>query len=292
MNQTMQRLRRRIKRKLNIFTRDVSSEIGWHIGGGKLVFERYHREIRDSHRWCFIVGVNNSGTSLLQRILEETGQVSTLPHEGQLYTRVLPRGARRGHERVFSEIASELIMEPTDSVGKAPRLVFDWMRHLDLPIKELIVEKTTVNALRMRWLQRVFPNCRFICMVRNGFAVCEGIRRKGKKSVERGARHWNFVNQKMISEATGVNHSLFIKYEDLVDRGSTVSRDLSEFLAIEKKEIENALQKKYLFRAAGQPQPVANMNPASFEKLTQSDIQKIHDIASTMLQHYGYDSRL
>ena len=48
----------------------------------------------------------------------------------------------------------------------------------------------------MRWLQEVFPNSCFIGVVRNGFAVAEGIKRKGEKPVEWIASGIPFIKKK------------------------------------------------------------------------------------------------
>lgn len=147
-----------------------------------------------------------------------------MPHEGQRYTRALARAARRGHERVWSEFLDDLRMSTKDDLSRAPCLLHDWMREFSVPIRETIVEKTTANAVRMPWLQKVFHRSCFIALVRNGYAVTEGIRRKGLKSVERGARHWNVVNKIMMEDAQDINNFLLLHYEDLVNKPNDVAR--------------------------------------------------------------------
>ncbi|MGA7801910.1 MAG: sulfotransferase [Gammaproteobacteria bacterium] len=285
----VERLHRR-QRRLRIAWGDVRRALGWHIGGGRQFFERYFDEMRTAHRWCFIVGCNNSGTSLLQRILENTGQVSTLPYEGQLYTTVLERAMRRGHERVFMEYASALARTPEESVAVAPRLLHDWMRDLKLPIKDVILEKSPHNVLRMAWLDKVFPRCQFLCLVRNGFAVSEGIMRKGHKSAERSARHWAQVNRVMLKESVGVKSAMVLRYEDLVDSPEDTARRLANFLNLDHSAIYAAMNNQYSIDTIHKQgvQPIQNTNDKTIARLSVDDIKTIEREAGEMLAHFSY----
>ena len=281
----------RLKAMLALNIRDMARHFDWYLGGGKRFFERYSPQMIFSHKWCFIVGCNNSGTSLLQGILERSGQVSTMPHEGQRYTRVLTRAARRGHERVWTEFLDDLRMTTEDDLSRAPRLLHDWMRELSVPIRETIVEKTTANAVRMLWLQKAFPHSYFVGLVRNGYAVTEGIRRKGLKSVERGARHWNTVNKIMVKDAQDINNFLLVHYEDLVNKPNEVARQLGGFLELEPDSLQDALIGKFSFSTVlGKgSQPIRNFNSKSIKKLNSDDIRKIYHEACEMLNYFGYD---
>lgn len=266
----------------------------WHLGGGRLRASREYQAAVADHKWCFIVGCNNSGTSLLQGILEKSGQVSTFPHEGQRYTNALPPARKRGHERVWTEYLEELRLDENDSLHPAPRLVHDWMRKLAHPVRETIVEKTTANAVRMRWLQEAFPRSYFIGLVRNGFAVTEGICRKGRKSVERGARHWNRVNELMLRDAGSVERFLLVKYEDLVTKPGAAAARLAEFLALDAERVALATAGKYDFctLSGGGSQSISNMNLRSISRLSASDLDTIRRFAGPMLERLDYSSDL
>ncbi len=53
-------------------------------------------------------------------------------------------------------------------------------------------------------------------LVRNGYAVAEGIHRKGGKCYDRGARHWNFVNKLMLAHAVNIEQFMLVRYEDIM----------------------------------------------------------------------------
>jgi len=270
---------------------DLERVVSWHLGGGKRFFHRYGPSLLDYHQWCFIVGCNNSGTSLLQNMLERSGKVSTLTLEGQRYTKVIPRDARRGYERVWTEYLSDLLMTDDDSHADVGRLAHDWMREYESPLNRVLVEKTTVNAVRMLWLQKAFPNSVFIGLVRNGFAVTAGIKRKGKKSVERGAKHWNLVNRLMLEDAEKVRNFHLLKYEDLVENSDASAARLENILALEAGALSASMQGEYELATVrgGGTQVVENLNRESAADLSTEELDTIEKEAAEMLARFGYE---
>lgn len=284
----------RQKTRLVYASRDLQRWASWYLMGNKYFFSRYAKDIGAAHEWCFIVGCNNSGTSLLRRMLQRTGQVSTFPLEGQRCTTTLARANKRDHERVWTEYLGELRMTDQDSTEIFPRLLHDWMREIPLPFHEIIVEKTTANSVRMTWLQKAFPRAKFIGMVRNGYAVTEGTIRKGGKSAERGARHWNVVNRVMNDDAKKVKDYLLLRYEDLVENpGETASR-IGSFLGIDPEKLRKVMRENYGFttvRGAGE-QSVRNLNAEGIARLSSDEIEIIHEEAHEMLDYFGYKAKI
>ncbi len=281
---------KRLFRRASLQVSDLHRFLDWYILGGQRFFERYTQELLDSHKWYFIVACNNSGTSLLQSMLENTGQVSTMLHEGQRYTKTLVRATKKGHERVWSEYLGELRKTTEDSSDCVSRLVHDWMGELDLPIKKIIVEKTTANAVRMLWLQEAFPNSYFIGLVRNGYAVTEGIQRKGNKSIERGAKHWNMVNKIMLQDAIHIKNYFQLRYEDLVNNSDQTVKKLADFVGIDHENIKKSMREDYGFQTifGERDQKVINMNTKSISRLKPEDIEIIYTHAAEMLDYYRY----
>ncbi|TCJ17936.1 sulfotransferase [Parasulfuritortus cantonensis] len=280
----------RYKEKSAVLAADATRSIEWHIGGGKRYFNRYFDELVSAHKWCFIVGCNNSGTSILQRVLENTGQVSTLPMEGQMYTRIFRRARKRGHERVWSEYLDDLVVRRDASKERARRLLFDWMRDLQLPIAPVIVEKTPANVARMRWIDSNFPTAHFIGLVRDGYAVCEGIKRKGRQPIAHAAKHWAMVNEIMLEESCHVRNYLRVSYEDITDDPEQVSTRIAEFLNLDKRKISESFRHKYQIHnmADGRESAVVNYNSESIKRLSQDEINLVEKIAAETLNKLGY----
>ena len=219
-----------------------------------------------------------------------TGKVSTLPAEGQIYTRVFNRAERRGYERVWSEYANDLALAPSAPTESVPRLLHDWLRSLELPIASVILEKTPANVVRAEWLQQAFPNSYFVGLVRNGYAVCEGIRRKGRKSLDRAARHWNLVNRSLVECSSRLRNYIEVRYEDLVDDPRRTTAELLSFLGITAAAGQQPLSGET--RVRDDHVEIRDFNIESISRLTDSDRAMIIQNASEMLDHFGYQDRL
>ena len=239
-------------------------------------FERRVPRLLEDHRWIFLVGCNNSGTTLIHDVLAATGKFSFMPHEGQRYTSVLQRAKKRGYQRVWSEYVGELQLEDCHPTNGVPRLLFDWLGELASPLKPMILEKTTANAVRMRWLQRAFPGAAFIGIVRNGYAVVEGIKRKGGKSVARGARHWRQVNEMMLNDAKHVNKFLLVRYEDFVAAPRETLFRITEFLELQMEDIRAVRTS------------IRDMNAPSISRLDKAELRVITHEAGELLAKLGY----
>jgi hypothetical protein len=115
---------------------------------------------------------------------------------------------------------------------------------MSLPIREIVVEKTPANVARMTWLQQAFPDSRYICIVRNGYAVAEGINRKGGKSFERAASHWQKVNTIMLEQLSHIKRFIQISYEDLTENPIETAKALAHFLDIDSAHLIAAMRNK------------------------------------------------
>ncbi|MGH8223840.1 MAG: sulfotransferase, partial [Woeseiaceae bacterium] len=222
----------RIKRKsrqFELMAGWLRRDIAWHFYG-RSYYTRHVDELLNARKWVFLAGCNNSGTTILHDLLVSSGRFTALPHEGQRYTRQLAIAERRGFERVWTEYLADLRMTEADSTSIVPRLVYDWLFEAAPKDRDLMIEKTTANSVRMRWLQKAIPKSYFIGVVRNGFAVAEGIRRKGHKDIARAARHWAKVNEIMRSDSQFIRNYLQLRYEDIVGTPQQVVASVSEFL--------------------------------------------------------------
>jgi Sulfotransferase family len=242
-------------------------------------FERQVPRLLEEHRWIFLVGCNNSGTTLIHDVLAATGKFSFMPHEGQRYTNVLRRAQKRGYQRVWSEYVGELRLDERHPTDDVPRLLFDWLEELALPLKSMILEKTTANAVRLRWLQLAFPEAAFVGIVRNGYAVVEGIKRKGNKSVARGARHWRHVNEIMLNDAEHVKKFILVRYEDFVKAPRDTLFRIAEFLNLQVED----MWAEYSSRAA-----IRDMNAESIRRLDEEEVRVITHEAGDLLARMGY----
>lgn len=252
-------------------------DFAWYLSG-RSYYAKHLAETLNARKWLFLVGCNNSGTTILHDLLVSSGKFTAMPHEGQRYTRQLVLAERRGFERVWTEYVADLRMTEADSTAILPRLVHDWLFDATPKDRDMVIEKTTANAVRMRWLQKAIPNSYFIGVVRDGFAVAEGIRRKGNKDIARAARHWMKVNEMMQSDSPFIRNFLQLHYEDIVDTPHVALARVARFLGqpaefpIESSAFDN----------------LVNMNENSFARLTKDDRAVVLAEAGPMLRALGY----
>jgi hypothetical protein len=268
---------------------DGSSALSWQLGG-RARYERNWRQQAGNHAWAFIVGCNNSGTSLLSDIFRRSGLVSTMPGEGQYLTQAMLRLPLPGHERVWSEVLDEIQADLERLPARMPRLVHDWMRSHSRPLQRILLEKTPANLARMRALE-AHLDCRFIGMVRNGYVVAEGIRRKAGKSLERGARHWDAVARLMLRERPLVRHFHLVSYEDLTTRPDKTLAGVARFLELPPEPLVQAGQARFRVGrtvAGASASGIRNFNAPSLARLSAEDCAVIRALAGETLARFGY----
>jgi hypothetical protein len=160
------------------------------------------------------------------------------------------------------------------------------------------VEKSPANLLRLPFLQAHFQPASFIYIVRNGYAVAEGIRRKAdlaawgrddraQYALEDCARLWVDADELITQAAPGLAQLLCLRYEDLTsDTGSTLAA-VSQFLGISPFDANLADKEWDVHRGRSK---VRNMNAESFKRLTAQERQLIQDVAGQTLAKYDYKS--
>ena len=137
------------------------------------------------HNHVFITGCTNSGTGFLRFLVSKHSELSVLMEEGQHYSRQLPHDHQYTHvkNRLFSLYPEVYRWSKEDAKKKnIKRIKKDFYDNWDLS-KKYLVEKSGHHMIRMEFTQEVFRPCKFIGIVRSGFAVAEGLFRKKKHSL-------------------------------------------------------------------------------------------------------------
>lgn len=260
-----------------------------------------HRELKitltplsDPEKWVFLVGCYNSGTELLMHLLGSHPAISALPDEGQFLTDQLQADYELGLPRMWV-LREDLFRLTEADTGPDPlRLKREWLMRLDRS-KPLFLEKSPPDAARTRWLQQHFPNAHFVAIVRNGYAVAEGIRRKAEPThlasgwpLELCARQWSRSNEILMEDADHLDRILWTRYEDLAENpGSELARIL-EFLGLGESG-SPGIDLDQSWSVHERNEPIRNMNGSSIGRLTAEEIDAITEEAGPMLQRFGYE---
>jgi RimJ/RimL family protein N-acetyltransferase len=240
-------------------------------------------------QWVFVIGCNNSGTTLLYEMLGCHPAITLLPHEGQYLTRLLPLPGAAGCPRVWTERLDVFRLIEEDDRVDADRLAYDWLSQAEHPRRRLIAEKSPPDSIRSRWLQKVFPDSFFVAIVRSGYAVAEGIHRRQGYDLRRCARHWSLANRIMLEDAERLNRFVLVKYEDLHSDLPAVAATLGAFLGLDPAPLLAFRDMELtVHNMDNAPSRLADYNARSLANLSADDLAAIEHEAAPMLDLCGY----
>jgi hypothetical protein len=244
-------------------------------------------------KWVFVVGCYNSGTELLTELLGSQKAIAALPHEGQFLTDQFKADYELGLPRMWAQ-REELFRLTEREVGPdATRLKKEWLMRLDRT-RPIFLEKSPPNSARTRWLQHHFENAHFIAIVRNGYAVAEGIRRKAEPyhlrdgwPLELCARQWNRTNEILLEDAEHLERFMWVRYEDLVADPQKEFGRLLGFLGL-KAVPSSELDPDRAWEVHERREPLRDMNPENIANLSAEELRIVTSEAEGMLRHFGY----
>lgn len=257
-----------------------------------------HRELRITltrtpkpRTWVFVVGCYNSGTTLLSDLLGRHPEISVLPEEGQFLTTEFKADYELGLPRMWAMREDHFRLTESDPGADPVRLKREWGMRLDLG-RPVLIEKSPPNTARTRWLQEHFENARFVAIVRNGYAVAEGIHRKGRPQhredwpIEACAYQWARTNEMLFQDAPFLRHLLWVRYEDLAARPRQELERIFRFLGVDPDVFEYDPAEP--LNVHERHQPLQNFNDQSLARLKQDDIATITRVAERTLARFDY----
>lgn len=251
--------------------------------------------VDNSKKYIFIVGCYNSGTTLLEDLLGEHGDISKLPTEGNVLTKGLTRPEDFGWPRLWYKCARDIVYKEGDCID-AERIKNDWQVWHDRK-KSFYLEKSIANSAKIEWLEKAFNSPYFIWIVRDGYCVSEGIRRRSLSSqlpnrykadgypIEMCAKQWLTSNLLIQEKVKSVKNVIEVSYEELMDDPSSTVSAILNWLPIQNK---HTLFLKNEFEFHGKEASIQSMNQKSFKNLTQDDIGRINIVASEYLKEKNY----
>ena len=256
--------------------------------------QMFSKDMSDRN-WIFIIGCYNSGTTLLAELLQTHPELTGLRNEGAFLTDQLPYPERLGWPRLWFKCAEDLRVAENE-VDRAELI----KRHWSIWVRDdskYVVEKSISNTLRVRFLEANFKNAKFVHVIRNGFAVAAGIRRKAnlrrwknpeglvRYPIGHCAQQWNesleVVEKEIERGAPVVN----VSYEDIVADPVNALRPVFKFLGVEPIANASAWGKMHVHEKSSK---IRNMNDASMANLSPDEINIIRDIAGPNLSKYHY----
>lgn len=187
----------------------------------------------------FISGLHKSGTSFLNSLIGSSNEVSRFlntgfPEDEGQYLQTLfpitenfigPGKFAFNNNAHFTEISKYLEMKNI--------LISDWTKNWDLQ-KSILLEKSPPNLIRTRFLQEIFPNTKFITIIRHPIANSYAVK-KWTKNIFIGKliKHWIIAHKIYFNDRKYLKNELCLAYEDFnFDFDNTIKK-IGDFLNID-----------------------------------------------------------
>ncbi len=272
-----------------------------------------------------IVGCGRSGTTLLRRILTSHSMLA-IPYESHFIVAmgddaVRPRYETRygfDSERFFADLLAQpavrrwslpeeelramLIESPPPNFAEAVRNVFGLYARLKGKLR--YGDKTAVYVLSIPMLSTLFPEARFIHVIRDGRDVALSWMVTGwdfgPETVEEAALYWRYHVQRgrRTGSYLGPERYLEVHYEQLVTHPRSVVERLCEFIDLEFDPAMLTRTDTASEMLAEMPRPGHHQNllisiPAQLrdwrQDMCRNDIQIFEALAGELLSDLGYE---
>jgi hypothetical protein len=278
----------------------------------------------------FIVGCPRSGTTLLQRLVDSHPRIAIVPEVEWIPRRyqnregltpdglMTPQFAKilRSFGRYSSlpisqeELRDLLAQHPPLSYSKFISLLFD--RYGKARGKELVGNKTVDHARNIATLHELWPEAKFVHLVRDGRDVCLSAlswRRAdslasrfstwSRDPVSTAALWWEWHVRLAREAGRPLGSTLYheIRYESLVDQPAAECRSLCEFLQLPFQEEMLRFHEKRAVSGPGLDAKHQWLPPTRGlrdwrKQMSQEEIERFEAAAGELLDELGYERRL
>lgn len=245
----------------------------------------------------FLLCPNNSGSSFLIGAINRSNNVWSLSREGQHVP-----GFKGPHSRGTDSSLTwgakpeliELFRDPKNYDWARTRQAWYFQATAHHSSANIFAAKSPPFLLFPEMLREHFANTRFIIMLRNPYAMAEGILRRRPRSramtaevAEHVAKCFECQTQNL---ETLTGQSIFFTYEDMCDRPDATKAALAEFLpGLNDIEFHEAVPVKGMY-----DQSVTNFNDAQITRLDAEQVEALNELFrphANLFAKFGYDKR-
>ena len=261
-----------------------------------------------AEKYLFIICMNNSGSTLLERVLKDCRNVVGFLAPGgpdqqvngqRFVTDLMPTPGKIEVRcrRIWSEQADVLANETRyDWLAIKKRWRAEWRRNpkFQAANPRIFLEKSPANVLRASMLQRYFPESYFVLMQRNPYAVAEGIRRRTGLPLGRCIQHWIRCAHRQMENECALKHWLRFSYEDLSARPEFCRTELIK-LVPEVDDLNFGKEVSVQSIEGKVRRPIINYNEQQIARLTTDDLAELNrelEKVPAVMSHFGYEYRL
>jgi len=187
----------------------------------------------------FISGLHRSGTTYLFKLISKNFNVSSFKNtgfpmdEGQYLQELFPLDFDYIAPGKFAFNPNSNFTEKSDLLKHKNILIDNWNKYYDQS-KQFFLEKSPPNLLRTRFLQEVFPNSKFITIIRHPIAVSYATKKwTNDFFLEKLIKHWIIAHKIYMEDRKYLKNELLISYEDFAESTDLNISRINKFLGIE-----------------------------------------------------------
>ena len=151
------------------------------------------------------------------------------------------------------QIFDALVKEKIESYQQAIRVVYQCFAYNQHKTSSILGDKNPANTLYIDKIGKLFPNAKFIAIVRDPVDNVNSFMNVTFDSDDPKilAHRWNFYNQHLVAFREKASHNFHIlKYEDLVSNTTQSLTEIANFLKIEDNfSVENKETGKYKWQS-------------------------------------------
>ncbi len=203
----------------------------------------------------FICGLHRSGTTVLHDVISSASNVTTFKNtgvpknEGQHLQSVYKPALAHGGPGKFAFDPGAHLTESSELITPENRkkLIEEWSAYWD-STKAIFVEKSPPNLLRMRFLQALFPACKFITIWRHPVAVALATQKWSKTSIKSLFDHWLTAYDIYLEDQKYIKSELQFRYEEFTAAPDLIIEAINKYLSTEIQlgmRVQNMNQKYF-----------------------------------------------
>ena len=188
----------------------------------------------------FIGGLHRSGTTILHNIIGAQPQVSAFKipgvtkNEGQYLQTVVKKEKDCGGvgKLALNQDAHLTEKSVVNRKGERRQLLEDWTPHWN-PEKKIWLEKTPFNILKMRYLQELFPEAKFINLIRHPIAVSYASKKWTKTTMPNLLKNWIAAHEIYKNDLPYITTNIEIRYENFAENPLLILSQIEKELGID-----------------------------------------------------------
>jgi len=235
----------------------------------------------------FLLVPNNSGSSLLHDLIATSEDVAVLPAEGQFYYNFVgPDPIKLNVKHIFTE-KEEIFRNKSNYEWGVIKSSWTSAWKNNKVGAKIKLQKSPTDIVRPKMLQEAFPDSKFIIMIRNPYAMIEGIMRGNPNAtVIQAAKHALRCLEIQLENSEIYKNDLVLRYEDLTDDSENTVNLIKEYLELSDIDYNRTFYVKDYIST------IVNKNNEQIKKLTDSQLEEINKIFKSkefILSECGYE---